>query len=329
MNHSHMTAEKRSLSKKGLFICLPFIALLFGSILFPSCTKERTQAQTPATTPPPLGYTQSNTFYSQNQQQEQVFTVDSPGTGPIIGNMGTKLYPYANIFMFPNGANVTYPFTLKLIEVYPVKDIILSNMPTIAGGKILDSKAEIRARAFKGTTELVLRPGRKFNMETATRTNMLTGMIDFYGFPGSNFTDWTGTVSTLDPTINPDTLSLVTNFTSSYSMNIARMGWVACAKLDNNTATTTSISFTASGNNPQNIDVFLVFQNIPCVMKAYNLTSGQIPIGTQLTMIAIANDANNNLVYDKQSITVAAGMTVTLNPVVTTSANLLSVLSAL
>jgi hypothetical protein len=319
-----MKTPKKNHLQSGLTFSL--LLLVIGSVLFPACKKDRLQSQKTTVAP---GYTAPSAFYNKYQQPEQTFQVDTPGTAPIIGQMGTKLYPSANIFMYPNGQAVTYPFTVKLVEIYPVKDMILSNMPTIAGGKILESKGEIRARAFKGTTELVLRPGYKFSMESGTEATMLTGMSVFYGFPGSSYTDWTGSVTTLDPSINPDNLSSVTNSTSTYLINIARMGWISCARLYSNPATTSAITFTATGNTPQNISVFLVFNNSASVMQAYNLQSGQIPIGTNVTMIAIAYDQNNALVYDKQSLTVTAGMSVQLNPVVTSESALLSVLSAL
>jgi hypothetical protein len=298
------------------------LAMLLSGISFVSCKKDRAPAK------PALGYTSPAAFYSNYKQQEQIFQVDSPGTGPIIGKMGTKLYPYANIFMFPGGQAVAYPFTVKLVELYPVKDVILWNLQTIAGGKIMQYKAEISARAFKGSQELVLRPGRKFGMETAATTNMLTGMSVFYGFGSGRSADWTNNVSSLDATINPDTLSSVTNLSASYAMNIARMGWTSCAKLPAAT-NFTGVTFTCTGNTPQNIDVFLVFNNGTTVMQCNNLTSGPLPIGTQATMVAIAYDQNNALVYDKQNITVSSGMQVQLNMVSTTDTGLLSILSAL
>jgi hypothetical protein len=313
-------------SANGYRLWILFFTLILGVMLFPACKKTRVQSQTNTTA---LGYTNASAFHTTYQQQEQVFAVDSPGTGPIIGHMGTKFYPTDNIFMYPNGTNVYYPFTLKVFEIYGVKDVILSNLPPVAGGHILESKAAIRARAFKGSTELVLKPGRKFPMETATVPNMLAGMSDYYGFASGSIIDWTNNVTTLNPAINPDTLSSVTALASSYSMNIALMGWVDCARLYNNSATTTSVTFAAAGNNPQNIEVYMVFNTSASVMQVYSLHSGQIPIGVTCTVIAIAMDANNALVYDKQTITVTSGMTVTLNPVATTDANLLTVLGAL
>ncbi|HXC07071.1 MAG TPA: hypothetical protein VNZ86_20065 [Bacteroidia bacterium] len=326
----HKTRQK--LANVRLPLAGMLALLIAGSLFMPSCKKDRAPSPSPTTPPPPtvpLGYTAPTTFYNNHKQPVQTFQVDSPGTGPIVGAMGTKLYPTDNIFMYPSGANVYYPFTLQLIEEYPVKDLILSQMPTIAGGQILQARPAISARCFKGTTELVLKPGKKLPIQTATVTPLLTGNKVYYGFPSGPINDWTSNVTTLDPTITNDTLSSVTNLTSSYAMNIARMGWVTPGQLYNPGGGMTAVTFTCTGNTPQNINVFLVFNSGNSVMQVYSLHSGQIPVGTACTMVAIAYDANNNLVYDKQNLTITSGMSVALNPVVTTEANLITILSGL
>src|SRR5574337_1036460 len=85
---------------------------LFGILIFSSCTKKR--AEEKKTGP---DYASASSFYTQYQQPEQVFTVDTPGTAPIIGKEGTILSGDASIFMYPSGQSITYPFTLKLVEV--------------------------------------------------------------------------------------------------------------------------------------------------------------------------------------------------------------------
>ncbi|MFI5150525.1 MAG: hypothetical protein ACHQRM_12380 [Bacteroidia bacterium] len=328
---SYFRSAKQKISGFRMPMAALLILMLAGSLFMPSCKKSR--APSPSTTPPPptvpLGYTSPTTFYSTYKQPVQTFQVDSPGTGPIVGAMGTKLYPTDNIFMYPSGANVYYPFTLQLIEEYPVKDLILSNMPTVAGGKVMQARPAISARCFKGSTELVLKPGKKLPIQTGTVSPLLTGNTVYYGFPSGSINDWTNTVSTLDPAINPDTLSAVTNMGTSYGVNIARMGWVTPGQLYNPSGSTTSVTFTCTGNTPQNINVFLVFNSSSSVVQVYSLHSGAVPVGISCTMIAIAYDANNKLVYDKQNLTITSGMSVTLNPIVTTEANLLSILSTL
>lgn len=286
------------------------IASMVAIIASTSCKKDRAAAKIPAP-----NFASPASFYTQYQQPVQTFTVDSPGTGPIIGKEGTKLSGDASIFMYPNGQNVYYPFTLKLIEVYTGKDMILSNLPSIAGGKILETGGEISIRAYKGSQELVLKPGKKYFMELDTNTNLLTGMSVFYGFPNGNYTDWTNNLTSLDATINPDNLSSVLNMPLFYDMTIGRMGWVNCARLYTNANATTTISFTSQGTNTQNIDVFLVFKNIHSVMQVRGLVSQPVPVGTNLTVVAISRDSNqnNSMVYQAQDITVSSGMTVTLD----------------
>jgi len=310
---------------KGILFSL-FVLTVFIS----SCTKERLADEKTAGP----SYTSASSFYTANQQQEQTFQVDSPGTKPIIGKMGTILSGYDSIFMTPSGQSIYYPYTLKLIEIYPVKDMILSNMPSVGGGNILETGGEIRIRAFKGSTELVLKPGKRYPMLLDTNNTLLSNMKVFYGFANTagstSFTDWTSNVTSLDPSINPDNLSQVVNYPLFYGMDIARMGWVNCARNYSNSSPTTPITFAAAGTNPQNIDIFLVFKDIHSMTQVYNLKSQPIPLGTNLTIVAISRDSNsgNTLVYDKQDITVsAAGMSVTLNMVSTTDANLLSILS--
>ncbi len=308
------------------------VAIFSGSILFPSCTKQRAATPTPG-----QDYAPASAFYSTYQQPVQVIQVDSPGTGYIFGKMGTRLSGDASIFMFPgNPAQpVIYPIILKLIEIYPEKDMILSKLPSVGGGKILETGGEISIRAFKGTQELVLRPGKKYTMMLDTNKSLLSGMSVFYGFPGIGtpaFTDWTSNISLLNPAISQDTLSKVINQPLFYQMNIAIMGWVSCAQVYTSASLTTNITFTTPSNstNTQNLDVYLAFTDIHGMMQVYNMKSQAIPIGTNLTVIAIAQDANsaNSLVYYSQSTTVTAGQVIALNPTDITSANLITALSA-
>jgi hypothetical protein len=301
------------------------IFFLFAIILFSACAKKRAEAKLPAP-----NYASPSSFYTQYQQPVQTFTVDSPGTGPIIGKEGTKLSGDASIFMYPNGQSIIYPFILKLIEVYTIKDMILSNLPSVGGGKILETGGEISIRAYKGSQELVLKPTKKYFMELDTNPSLLTGMSVFYGFQSGSITDWTNNLTSLDASINPDNLSSVTNQPLFYDMTIGRMGWVNCARLYSNASATTTISFTSQGTNTQNIDVFLAFKNIHSMMRVYNLTSQAIPVGTNLTVIGISRDSNqsNSMVYEAQDITVSSGQQVTLNLQPISDAALLSALGA-
>jgi hypothetical protein len=309
------------------------LLFLSGIIFYSSCTKQRAPVKTPGP-----NYVAASSFYSANKQPVQTFTVDSPGTGPIIGKMGTVLSGNSSVFMIPGNPsqNVGYPFTLQLIENYPIKDFILSQLPSVGAGKILQSQAEISIQAYKlvggVNTLLVLRPGKKYPMRLDSNITFNSGNSVYYGFPNTvssrNITDWTSNVTSLNSAISHDTLSKVYLFSNFCEMFIARMGYVSCAQSYAYPNAGTTITFTPPSNstNGQNIDIYLVFKGIHSMMQVYNLTSQAVPTGTTLTYVAISTDSNsgNSLVYDSQTITVTAGQTITLNPVSISSAALLA-----
>ncbi len=312
------------MKNKSTLIKLGFATITLA-LIFSSCSKERIESEKEDGP----SYSSADDFFNENKQEEQEFTVDSLGQGPIVGKMGTKLWGDKTIFMYKNGQDINYPFTLKLVEIYPVKDIILYPLPTLANNNILESRGEIRIRAFKGTEELVLKPGKKYYMELANDSNLINNMSVYYGSGSGASINWTNNVSSLDASINPDTLSAVINSTSNYGMAIARMGWVNCARLHNPAGATSTIKFSVEGSNPENIAIFIVLKNIPrSVMKVTQLESKTIPIGTEATVVAIARNQDGVLVLDKQNITVANNQIIQLNPSTISETNLLAALSA-
>lgn len=298
-----------------------YLFFIITTLTIASCTKDRIEAKKTET----ASFSSADDFYDKYKQQEQEFVIDSTAGGPIVGKMGTKIYLNKEIFMYPDGKDVTWPFTIKLIEIYPVKDIILYQLPSPG----LESAAGIRVRAFKGTQELVLKPTKKYYMQLDSMPNLLTGMKVFYGKDSSSIIKWTDNVTSLDATINPDSLSSVVNLPLFYSMNIARMGWVNCARFYNAGAALTTVKFSVEGSNTENIDVFLVFKNISSVTQVYKLESSAIPVGTKLTVVAISRDENNSLVLHKAELTVSSNQTVPLNLVPITETDLLTSLSSL
>lgn len=311
--------KTQSIFRKLFFSSLAII------IIAAACSKKRLEKkeETPKDT-----YSSMQSFYDKNKQEEQEYVIDTPGNCPLIAKMGTKICVSNDMFMFPDSTDVTYPFILKIVEIYPVKDIILWELPTVAGGKILESAAQIRVRTFKNNIELVLKPGRKYPMELDTMPNLVNGMKVYYGFDAGNIVDWTDDVTSIS-SITVDTMSAVFKDTFSYKMFVAKMGWVDCAKLSNISSTTTTITFSASGNGTENIDIFLVFKNFNSVMQVYNLASGQVPVGENVTVIAMALNQNNQYVLHKEDITVTANHQITLNMQVISEADLLNTLDGL
>lgn len=289
-----------------------------SGILLSSCSKDRLLKEE---------YSSMDSFFDKNKQQEQEFTIDSLGNGPIVGKMGTKIYVNKTIFMYADGSDITYPFTIRLIEIYPIKDMIFWKLPTVAGGNVIEIAAEIRVKAFKNGVELMLKPGKKYYMELATMTKLNTNMKVYYGFSASNYIDWTNNLASIVP-IN-DTLSSVTANGTFYAMNVAKMGWTACARPTATSLSTTTMTFTAKGGNPQNISIFVVFKNFKAVAQVYNLTLGKIPLGEQVTVVAMAMNQNNEYVLHKQEITITANQQIALDMQPINETDLLSMLGSL
>ena len=289
----------RFISAAGLLIIL----------FFSSCKKDRIQQD---------DYQSMDSFYDQYKEEEQEFIIDSTGSCPIIAKKGTKICVTADMFMFTNGTGITYPFTLKVVELYSIKDMLLWRMPAVSGGSILETSAEIRVRAFKNNTELVLKSGRTYYMEMDTMTTLNSNMQPYYGSDNVGTADWA-----IEPL---STLSVNSYY---YILNVGRMGWISSARLHSSASQNTTITFSATGTNTQNIQIFLSFVNFKGLLKVTNLASGSVPIGEQVTLVAMAKNQNNDYFLHKETFSIAANQLITLNLQTISEADLLAALDGL
>ncbi|MCB0430606.1 MAG: hypothetical protein H6585_13095 [Flavobacteriales bacterium] len=238
-------------------------------------------------------------FFDAHKQEEQTFVLDSGGTGPIVGKMGSLLYGDSSIFMDANSNDVSYPITLKLIELYTRGDIILYRTPTISdNGTVLRSGGEIKLTAFKDSQPLQIKPGKYFRVDMPCSAPE-TGMTMFYSSqdPAENWT------YSADPALD------VVGF---YQTRPTKLGWINCDKLYSG-GTNTTITFTVDGSGTENINVFIAFKNFLSVLKVSGLVSTNVPEGEDITVIAMAKDKGGNYRLHQSNETIAAGMTVALD----------------
>ena len=258
------------------------------------CSKDRIQSKSLKE------YSSPTTYLDSKKQAEQEFIIDTTGKGPIIGNQGTTIFMGDNCLMFPNGDSVGFPFIVKLVELYTPKDMIYYQMPTVASDAIMETDGEIRLRAFKNGTELVLKPGCLFSikMPNAAPKNY---MRVFYGYTSSNYTDWTDVPASLGITSSPN--PIFTYNQNYYLAQIARLGWINCGynRGSNNNHT---LSFVSSTDDLTNVSVFIYFPSTKTIMQARNAASGSIPDGSNVKIIAIAFDSNGQLCSFNKSLTV-------------------------
>jgi hypothetical protein len=299
------------MKKLNLLSAIAFLLLSFVSVFYFSCSKQRTVAQLNT-------YSPVNSYLNNKEQPEQTFTIDSNGTGPIVGNQGTTIWPSKQCLVYPiTGDSVHFPFTIKLVELYTAKDMIYYEMPTVSAGTILKTDGEIRLRAFSGTTQLLLRPspcGYQVQMPCAAPQS---GMDAFYGTTTNNHPDWTNTP-----------LTPFTTNTASYTAFIQMFGWINCGQLAGS-STNSTLTFTSTTDDLTNVGIFIYIPATKTVMQAYNSTTTAIPNGSAVKIVAIGVNASGNLFSFYQTQTVSSNSTISITLNATTDAALTTLLTGL
>ncbi len=305
--------------KRKSLIKIASLGFLCLIISFAACKKDRIVQD---------DYQNMDSFYNQHQEEEQVFVIDTPGTCPLIAKKGTKFCMTADMFMYPAGGGINYPFFLKVVELYSIKDMLLWRLPSIAGGTILETSAEIRARTFKVNDELVLNPGRGYYMEMDTMPILNNNMLGYYGYSSGIPTDWTNSISSITSGF-VDSVTAVSVNQYYYSLTVAHMGWISAASPHTSSGQNTAITLTSLGTNTQNIEIFLSFTGFKGLMKISNLVSGSIPVGEQVTIVAFAKNQNNEFLLQQSTFTIVPNQQIALNMQVISEAGLLTALEGL
>ena len=303
------------MKNSNVFKTLALVTIFFTIIL--SCSKERISS------PPLNSYNSPNSYLDSKQQAEQEFTIDSSGSGPIIGNQGTKIWTGKQCLMLPSGDSVVWPFKIKLVELYTPKDMIYYRMPTVAGGNILETDGEIRLRAFKGTTELVIKPGAcgvQIEMPNAAPKSY---MRVHYGFSTS---DWTDNPATLGITSSLNPVFTATSY--GYFNYIAKLGWINCG-INAGSSSTSNLTFSSTVDDLTNVAIFVYVSGKKTVMQVSSLTSGQIPNGSNIKIVAIGLNAAGQLFSFNQNLTITANTPIDVTMAATTDASLTSLLISL
>jgi len=264
---------------KNFILNLFFITTVVCTLFILSCSKKRIEPKEEQLN----SYESMNSYYDSKKQQEQDFVINSSGSGPIIGNQGTKLWVSKEKLMFPNTDSVQWPYTVKLIELYTPKDMLYYQMPNVSNGGLLTTSGEVRVRAFKNGQELVLRPDCTWTVEMPN-TNPMTNMKIYYGVE-STYVDWTD---------NPAGSFTITSY--GYTGEIAKLGWINCGKPASVSSSTTNYTFSSSTDELQNVSKFIYFPNAKSLMQVYGSTSGALPLNENIKIILIG--INGSQLYD-------------------------------
>jgi hypothetical protein len=277
-----------------------FLLPLTVAALMVNCSKERIEPEESR-----AEYQETNDYYDSKKQKEQEFEIDGSGTGPIIGNQGTKIWISKEKLMYANGDDVQWPFTVKLVELYTPKDMIYYEMPSVSEGTLLTTNGEVRVRAFKGDDELILRPDSTWALEIPTN-KPLSEMKIYYGIETASLVDWTAI-----PTGNFDSSAY------GYIGTIKKMGWVNCGKVAYISASSAQFSFTSATDNLEKVSTYIYLPHLQGLMQVYNQSSQDLPVGEQSKIIMIAINDSSQLFnyYKEQEVTTINAVDVTLTKI--------------
>ncbi len=306
-------------TKKLIRAALSFTALSF--MLFSACKKDRI---------PQDDFQDMDPFYTAHEEEEQIIQVDS-GMGPcyVTAKKGTRICMTRDMLRDANGNDIpSYPFQLRVIELYSIRDMILRRQPSVSGSNILETSAEVRVHPYKDATEAFIKSGRKYFMETANLPSTTSGMQVYYGYDNGGASDWTNSISTFIPGF-VDTLSAVTATPSYYHLDVATKGYASAAKVHVSGAPYTTITLTVAGTNTQNIQAYLSFAGYKSVMRISNLVSLPVPEGETVTLVAFGKIQTGDFVLHQQTFTITTGLAIALNMQSISEANLLAALDAL
>ena len=266
-----------------LFISTAFIFLFIS--LLSSCSTERIDSQDEFNS-----YESPDEYLNSKKESEQVFVIDTYGTGPIVGKDSTLIWISKHILEFPNGDEVKWPYTVKLIELYTASEMIYYQMPTVSQGRIMETDGEVRIRAFKENTQGIveeLRLKDKRTLRIDMPCDSTRGMMNvFYGFEETN---WTTSSDLVGGNTADD---FFTETTLGYRANIGKLGWINCGRtLQGNN----DIDFTSETDHLDNVAFFTYLPKYNTVLKAKDLSSGGIPDSTDVKIIGIAVNSDKEL----------------------------------
>ncbi len=308
-------------TRKRIKTFLPLMAIVILAY-FTSCSKDRIAKQVETS------YAPTDAFYTLNAPPEQTFVIDSLGGDTITAMHGTKIWGVPKtIFMLKSThQDIYYPFYLKLIEAYSLKDMILSRLPNVAQSKILKDAGELKVTAFKDTNTLVLKDNCGLPLWAPSSTPD-SSMNVYYGFTNGTTNDWNINVTQTDYLFSNDTVTHIGVKGSGYSMKITKLGWVDIGHLA--PYSNASMTFTSAGTNTNYIDVYIVFNNRHSFIKVNSLAAHNLPSGEPITVFALAMDSGGQMYFFKQNYNVANGMVIPLQMTQATSAQVLAEMSTL
>lgn len=259
-----------------------FLSIFAVAITYTSCSKQRTEE------PILNAYSKPEKFMYDNRPEEQVFVITGDSAGPIIGNQGTHLWMDSTLFMFADSTDVPYPITIKLVELYKAKDMMLYEMPTVAQNVPLVTGGEIRVRAFKGNIPIYLKPNKVYPAQMPDETP-LSAMSIYYGKEiSTNLFDWYDQASAVSENPGINALEQIEPDSNFYSMLIPALGWINADFLYTWNSGNATLTLESDVDDLTNVVKYAFYPQTRSVVQLYSNTSINLPAGEPVTIVCFA-----------------------------------------
>ncbi len=286
-----------------------------------SCKKDTLIDISPG---PGSGYASVKDFFVQHGNPMQTFSINPQITNIITGSQGTSFTVLPNTLLDSVNQPPSGNVTVQLIEIYTVKDMILSNKPTTSFGQILHSGGEIFIRFVANGISYYPAQGINITMPNTGVGPAIQNAEIFWGIPD---TTPPGIAWVPDSSINITSDSSGNNY--MYWLPNLNYNWINCdAFYASPPVTNVTVTTQVSGGNGETVDMylFLVFKNINSVMAIYYLSSPNtytaydIPVGMEAVAVGIGvGRITKKSYFGKTSTTVSQSQTVPLTITQTTA----------
>ncbi|MFW5851395.1 MAG: hypothetical protein ACOCWB_04150 [Bacteroidota bacterium] len=286
-------------------------AILIGisSLFFFQCSKQRIEEEL-------ITYESLDDYFESKKPEEQEFIIDTLGTCPIVGNLGTHICVDKSNLQFSDGDSIYFPFILKLVELYSPKDMIYFYMSHINDVGLYGCEGVTRVRFFKNDEELELRNQGVWSLEMPSLSPQESISVMYQDKSKQNirFTTSSETFTVID---------------YGYSALIQQTGWTSAGKtiLNQNVV---KLSFDSETDDLNTVTMYVYLPDYKCLVHVQNPYEGvSLPINAAVKIVGIAIDSDEQLYSYTHESTLEVE---TVIPVVfseTTDAVLTSVLNAL
>lgn len=244
-------------------------------------------------------------LFDKLKKEPTLSEISNSGNLPFIGPEGTKAWIYSENLLDENNNPVSYPYQIEILELYSPKDMILYNVPTVSNGEALVSGGEFRIRAFKDGKRLKANPNINIEITVPTaEPDFNMGL--FFGTETNNSVNWQQAeqITLTNPNDSTqgnriDTSNFVTINKDSYGVNTNQLNWINCDYFYSNNGPKTPITFISNDTTKpiESIIKYIYLPELNSIMNAYGTTSGEIVIGLEAIVVALAADTKGDAYF--------------------------------